>query len=430
MLLKRLSIGDYLTDDRERRNARISIIDGMLYAVMGGLTQPFWGAFTVRLGASDYMIALLSSLPALAGLVAQVPSALLIDRYNGRLRPTLISAFAERVFFLLFALVPFMPVPDAMKPLTFVLLFAARNLPATMSGIAWTSMMGEMFSPAHRGRLFGERNMLCTLATLLSTLAAGPVLDRIPWPWNYASLYLVSLGVVMGSEYMLTKHEEPGLTQDERERAPSGVKALKSALRDRRFLRYLLAVMAMHVGFQSTGSLWTILWVKIMGLSNAWLGMFSVASGVASFLSYRAWGRLSEKYGHMTILAVSAVAHIIVPPIYAHFPSAYVYLALNAFSGLIGAGFNLSVFNALLDVSPSSGRPAYIAYYNMVVGLSTFAWPFFGVWLYTRLGMTLALDIATVMRALGMLAAALLLLGGKKASVQEDRPAAQKRLSV
>ena len=150
-----------------------------------------------------------------------------------------------------------------------------------------------------------------------------------------------------------------------------------------------------------------------MGLSNAWIGMFSTVSGVTSVLSYRSWGRWSEKYGNAKILAVTALAHIAFPFIYAHFPSPYVYLGINAFGGFMGAGFNLALFNTLLDVSPAAGRPAYVATYNMGLGISGFVWPFLGVFMYERMGMTLALDWCTVLRAAGMIAATLVLLRGR-----------------
>lgn len=74
--LKRLRSYDYIADPVERENAVNSLIDGSLFSVMSGLTQPFWGAFAVQLGASDYMVGLLTSLPALMNLAAQVPSAI------------------------------------------------------------------------------------------------------------------------------------------------------------------------------------------------------------------------------------------------------------------------------------------------------------------------------------------------------------------
>ncbi|MGE5578661.1 MAG: MFS transporter [Bacillota bacterium] len=413
MLRRKLGICSYIVDERERHNALTSIADGMWYAVMAGLTTPFWGAFAVRLGATDYMIALLSSLPALVNLLSQVPSAIIIDRFDTRLRPVVVWAMLERVFFLVFALLAVLPIPSGAKPMLFIILYSLKSFPATTCGIAWTSMMGEMFNPRLRGRLFGERNMLCTLVTLTSTIAAGPLLDRIQWPWNYFTIYTASFIALALSTYYLFKHRETPLAREERAQSPSGLPAFVAAVRDRPFAKFLAAVMAMHIGFHVPASLWTILWVRIMGLSNAWIGMFSTVSGVTSVLSYRAWGRWTEKYGNPIVLSVTALAHIAVPVIYAHFPSPYVYLGINAFGGFVGAGLNLALFNLLLDVSPAAGRPAYVATYNMVLGVSGFVWPFLGVFMYERLGMTVALDWSAALRAAGMIAATLVLLRGR-----------------
>lgn len=408
MLLERFGICSYIPDGPEKRNAAVSIIDGMLFSVMSGLTTPFWGAFAVKLGATDYTLALLSSLPALVALVAQIPSALLLEHCDDYLRPTVVSAAFSRTFYLLFAVLILVPIPGPAKALVFVLMYSLMNLPGTMCGVAWTSMMGDMFPPSLRGRFFGERNMLCTLVSLVATMAAGPLLDAIPWPFNYVLLYIVSFAMVMGSLYYLTKHEGTAIPKEGR--APAkGLQVFRRALADRAFLRFLGAIFAIHVGFHIPASLFTILWVKEMGLSNAWLGAFSTGAGFMSFAAYKGWGRWTERHGNMKALLITGLAYMPSPLLYAHFRNPFFYLGINVVSGFFAAGLSLSLFAALLDVSPQSGRPAYVALYNVTVGLSGFLWPFFGVWLYRRMGMTTALDFSTAARVLGMgIAAALL----------------------
>jgi MFS family permease len=418
MLLDRLKICSYIPGGAEKRNARVSIIDGMLFAVMSGLTGPFWGAFAVNLGATDYTLALLSSLPALMSLTAQIPAALFVERYENRLRPTLIAAAFSRAFYLLFAVLILLPVPGPTKALVFVLMYSLMNLPGTMCGVAWTSMMGDMFSPSLRGRFFGERNMLCTLVSLVSTVVAGPFLDAVKWPVNYVLLYTVSFAMVMGSLYYLSKHEDPPVSKDGRAKAP-GLSLFARCLSDKTFVRFLVGVFAIHTGFHIPAGLWTILWVKEMGLQNAWLGAFSIGSGLMSFLTYRSWGRWSEKHGNMNVLVWTALAHMPFPLVYAHLRSPYVYLAVNLASGFAGAGMSLSLFNALLEVSPTDGRPAYVALYNIAIGFSGFVWPFLGVWMYRTMGMTIALDFSAAARIIGMGVAFALLAGRRRAAPPE-----------
>ncbi len=408
-LLRKLKFYDYIPDPVERENAVNSLIDGSLFAVMSGLTQPFWGAFAVQLGASDYMVGLLTSLPALMNLVSQVPSAVLIDRYDNRQRPTLRAAFVSRSFLLLFAFLAVAPLPPNVRAWSFILAYSIRSFPETMCNIAWTAMMGEMFNPRLRARIFAERNMVTTLISLNATIVAGQMLDIVPWPANFAFLYLLGYGFVMGSWYYLTRHKEVPLSKEERTNAPAGLKAFKAVRGDRMFLKFVAVLLIIYIGFDFTAALWTILWVKIMGLSNTWLGMFSITSGIMSFLTYKQWGRWLEKHGAQTVLLVTAGAHVIVPLVYGHSRSPYIHLLVHVLTGGFGAGLNLSIFNMLLDVTPDATRPAYVAVYNMALGLSSVVWPLVGVSLYQAIGMKRTLDIAFLIRMGVALAAGLFL---------------------
>ncbi len=398
MFLNRLKIGNYIADERTKHNVFMSILDGVAFSVMSGLTQPFWGAFAVKLGATDYMLALLSSLPALVTLSSQIPAAILINKYDNRLKPTLVAATITRLSYLIFALLAVIPINPMIKAWVFIIVFALRNFPGTMCDTAWTSMMGEMFPPKLRGRVFSERNMLITMVSLLATIVAGPFLDIMPWPCNYGVLYLVSFAAVMVSVYYLTKLQEVSVPCEKKQDGGTRLQAFKDILKDKVFMTYIKAILLLNIGFHIPASLWTILWVKQMGLSNAWLGAFSISSGIASFASYTFWGRLSEKHGNVKIFALGSAGHMLFPLLYGRLQYPIVHLVVHAINGFVGAGNNLGSFNALLDISPTETRPIYIATYNIVQGLSAFVWPFLGVWIYRHIGLTPTLDIVFLIR--------------------------------
>lgn len=90
-----------------------------------------------------------------------------------------------------------------------------------------------------------------------------------------------------------------------------------------------------------------------------------------------------------------------------HAAAPYVHLLVHVLTGSFGAGLNLSVFNMLLDVTPDATRPAYVAVYNMALGLSNVVWPLVGVSLYDAIGMTRTLDIAFLIRICVAVAAGL-----------------------
>ncbi len=418
-LKNRLRLCDYIPDQVERENAINSLIDGALFSVMAGLTNPFWGAFAVQLGASDYMLGLLTSLPALANLLAQIPSAILIDKYHNRLEPILKSALAARSFYLVFAFLAVAPFPSTLKAWIFIICYTLMRFPGTMCDVAWMAMMGELFTPTLRARIFAERNMVSSLVSLLATVVAGKMLDALAWPVNYMVLYIMGYAFVMGSWYYLTRLKENPERNLERKQHAGGLRNFKTVWKDKTFLKFIGAAAVIHIGFHIPAALWTILWVKLMNLSNTWIGMFSTVSGLMSFLTYTRWGRWCEKYGNLKVFLVASGAHILFPLVYGHFRSPYVHLAVNAVGGFFGAGLNLSIFNALLDVSGDVSRPTYAAVYNIVLGISAFIWPVIGVSVYKLFGMTKTLDLTFVVRAVGLLLAAYLLSDQIKGKSQE-----------
>lgn len=416
-LTNRLGLCNYIPDPVEKENAINSLIDGALFSVMAGLTNPFWGAFAVQLGAADYMLGLLTSLPALANLLAQIPSAILIDKYNSRLEPTLKSALVARSFYLIFAFLAIAPLPSGVKAWTFIICYTLMRFPGTMCDVAWMAMMGELFTPTLRARIFAERNMVSSLVSLLATVIAGKMLDALAWPVNYVILYLTGYAFVMGSWYYLTRLKENPERSSKKEEHPGGLNRFRIVWKDKAFMKFIGAAAVIHIGFHIPAALWTILWVKLMGLSNTWIGMFSTVSGIMSFLTYTQWGRWCEKHGNQKVFLITSGAHILFPLLYGHSRSPYVHLAVNALGGFFGAGLNLSIFNALLDVSGDVSRPTYAAVYNITLGISAFIWPVIGVSLYKLLGMTATLDLTVGIRVVGLLLAAYLLsdeMRGKK----------------
>ena len=88
-------------------NIRVNTLHGITQVMALNMVQPFIGIFAVKLGASNYQIALLSSAPAVVSLLAMIPGARFIDRYPRKKRVTMAFLMAHRTFFLGLACLPF-----------------------------------------------------------------------------------------------------------------------------------------------------------------------------------------------------------------------------------------------------------------------------------------------------------------------------------
>lgn len=387
----------YLADGVPRRNARACIADGAFFGLATGLTVPFLGPFVIALGGSDLQVGLVTAAPALAGLLGQLPAIYLTERSRTRTPVVVAYALVHRLFYLLFAALPFLVTYP--RAWLLVLGLGLATVPFTISNTAWTTLMGEMFPGGARAQLFADRNMWAALATLAGTAVAGPLLDVLAPPWNWCLLFLLAFSAHMASYVYLTRlREEPPSALLGRR----SVFALGDVGRDRNFMSFLLPMAVFYAGLQFAVPMYPIIYVRKLGLANSWIAGFSIISGVCSVLAYRYWGRVSDRRGSRFVFAWATGVHIIFPLAYAVAGSAYPILWWSVVGGVFGAALNLSLFNLLLDLSPAAERPRYVALYNLVVNGTTLVGPLLGVLAYRAWGLYVAMGISTLGRMLGV----------------------------
>ncbi|MGE5560278.1 MAG: MFS transporter [Chloroflexota bacterium] len=397
---------DYCPEPAMRRNVVNSLVDGMWYCVMTGLALPFVGMFAIRLGASDYMVGLLTSLPALLGLLAQLPGAWLAGRSQSLQRLTMASAFLHRIFFLFFALIPLLPLRPIAQAWVFVIGYALANFPGTVCGTAWQAMMGEMFPESLRGQIFGERNMLTGLVTLVFTALAGWFYDRTNsiFPWNYSITFGISFFGLMMSLYYLSKLRElrPASVHERRRQRASSLSRIGEVLCHRPFMVFTVGMLVFHFGLHLPAAVFTIMWVKQLNLPEGWIGNFSVVNGLAAVVVYRWLGRVADRRGNGFVLFASLIGFLGLPLLYAYAYNPYVIAFLQVLSGFAGAAFNLGLFNTLLGTAPEATRADYIAIFNLLMGISGFLLPMAGVALMDMTSVPVVMGASTLMRLLAV----------------------------
>lgn len=412
-MARRIELLSYCPDGPTRSNARYSIIEGMYVCVMVGLVTPFTTMYAMRWGASDYMISLLTSLPALVGLLAQLPAAHFAGRAPSLLRLLIRSAAASRLSYLFFALLPFVPVPPLTRAWLFIAVFSLANFPGTVSNVTWQAMMGEMFPGELRGRVFGERSMITGLVTLVFTWLAGRFFDRTTasFPWNYSLVFAVSFAALMISLHYLTRlrEERPASVRERQAGSVRGFawRSFTDVLRNRGFLIFALAVLLFHVGFHLPSSVVLVLWIRILGLPEGWIGTFSVVNGLASVLIYRWWGRVVDRRGSGFVLICAFCGFAFLPIVYTYVFNPYGIAFFQLLAGLAAAALNLGLFSSLLERAPEAARADYIAVFNLLVGLSAATVPVIGVAMLKTVGLPAVTYTATAFRlvAIGWLVA-------------------------
>jgi len=339
-----------------------SIKDGGLYNIMMGLGELYVGACAVFLGASDTLVALLTSIPLFLGSCAQTITPVLIDKTGQRRRWYMAGAIAQTLTWIPMIVSVFVPKAVGFWLLLagFVLYFAALQF----SLPAWWSLMGDLVSPATRGRFFGRRTALCILLQFLSGTTAGLGLwlfkSRGLEAWGYATIFSGAFLARCGSTWYLGRMTVPPYTPREEE-SFTFIQFLRR-LPQSNFAKFVMFVAFLTASAQFVGCLFQWYWLKTLHYPYWKYTACVIAIIVVQIPALLFWGRMADRYGNKRVLVVTSVAVAILPSLWLLSEHIALAVFLQMWSGFFWSGFNQSVQNFLLDAVTPPKRARCNAY--------------------------------------------------------------------
>jgi MFS family permease len=351
---------------------RISLLEGSVTQIfLNWTTGSVLVGYMVYLHSSPIDLALISSVPLLAQMVSPLAGwwAGLLGRRKGL---TALTAVIGRGVWVLAATLPQLGIPPHLEPAFMVLLVLVSSLFQSLTGVLWTSWMGDVVPGEQRGRYFGFRTGWTNLVGMLGNLAAGKYLDHHVAPMSFQVLLWISVGIAAVGIGLYFLHYEPPV----RTGPTSLAKNLSVPLADpdfRVFLRFAvfwqLAVM--------TGSPFVYpYFLTQLKLSYEDIAIWSAISASWGLLVTWLWGRVADRFGNKAVLAIgSFLAGTALP----------LSWVLAGLSGNIGwiwvagvldstcwGAINPAIFNLALVNSPREDRMAYVGVYSLTSGLAGF----------------------------------------------------------
>ncbi len=389
----------------EEQNRQNLYLDVTWFGVLSGITSTFVSVFAIRLGASNTLVGLLVSLPALINIFWLIPSARIIERQRRRLPIILLSGFLQRVGYLLIALMPF--VLRTHQPEALVGLVALITFPTAVVSVAFTSLLADVV-PAHkRAQVISTRNVLISIVSTATMLVSGKLLDLLPFPLNYQLLFGAGFAASLVSLYYVSRIRVADASVAEsgpRRKTPLAAnlrRSLKQITRQRDFARFSASAFVFHWGIYLPSALYAIYRVKNLGASDTWIGLLSMVQNAITIFTYIYWGRVASRKGNQLVLLISSLGLVLFPVLTGLSTRIEPLLLPAVVAGVFGAGFNLSFFNTLLEVCPPERRPSFVAINTTLVNVAAFLAPLLGTFLADALGIRPALFIAGGVRLLG-----------------------------
>jgi len=391
--------------DREvDRAIKCSYAQAMLWSVFAASTGGmFLTGFAMKLGAGDFMLGLMTTLPQLL-IIFQFPGALLVERGISRKKLALGFGLVAPLCWFLIAAIPFIGTeyarshlgfitPANLKTLQFSILIGTLALvtgTSQLSNSARGSWLGELVPEDRRGSFFGKSAMYWMIVFAGFTIVEGKFIDKIRNMDLFAFTGLFFFGTLFGlvSVMLTLPQADCPLPSDESRR--SMMEIARRTIRNRPFVKLALV----HVCWSMTsvaGPFFPAYMIRDVGVSYFGLGVINSFWHVAFLAASPVAGKLVNRFGCKPIMTLGfltwapcTLVWLAVPP---GMPErAWHFLpVVNIVAGFAAAAVNVAVSTMIYKTSKPVGRSVQFALYNTFVVLCGAPMPLLGGWAVSKL---------------------------------------------
>ena len=386
-----------------KRNFRYVQIDAIGVSI-SNVAAPFLPVFLTRLGASNFQVGLLSSIPGVTGLVL----AILVGRFLQTRRKIVPWYSLSRLMviscYTLTGVLTLL-IPKGSMVTSTLLIWAFASLPQTALAVAFSVVMNAVAGPDGRYALLSRRWAIFGLTTVTGTFLVTRVIDRVAFPLNYALMFLgLSLGGLV-SYYFSRRITLPDQAAMPLSSAPSTLGTVRHYL-------VLLRAAPAFVSFASkrfvyfsalalSAPILPLFLVRTVGATDAQIGSINMVFALFMLVGYFLWPWVSKRRGGRLVLLATSLGMVLYPALTAANPFVGRIMLFAGIAGMFQAGLDLVFFDELMRTVPEEYCATFVSLAQSLQYLSTILAPLVGTWLAGYIGLGGALWLSAGLRLLG-----------------------------
>ena len=393
---------------RRLAGIRWSWLDGFFTTVSDNLYLGFIVLYALAYGASTSQLGLLAAIQNLLGAVSLFPGARAADaaRHRKPLVTWTVGGFA-RIALLALALVPWMTQVPATAIWLIIALNGVRSFMSNFGNPAWTVLVGDLVPPRLRAQYFGNRNLMIMLAALLVAPLAGWLI-KAGNGWlgqpnlGYQAVFALAFMTGLAGTACFLLIPEPHRTSRARPAAGTTTGLWSVVAGNRAFLGLIVSGFVWNLALQVAAPFFNVYLVRHLGAGAGTVGLLAGVNTLFGLIGSAVFGRVMDRLGTLKTQALTGLLIPIIPTAWIWVTAPWQVGVLEAYAGLVWAGYNLANFALLLELTPASHRPQAVALYQTVVFASAVVGPLLGGWLADTFGFPVIFGASGAGRLLGI----------------------------
>jgi MFS family permease len=389
----------------QKRNFRYVQIDAIGVSI-SNVAAPFLPVFLTRLGASNFQVGLLSSMPGVTGLIL----AMFVGRFL-QTRTNIVPwySLSRLLVILCYALTGILTlaVSEQFVIVATLVIWAFASIPQTALAVAFSVVMNAVAGPEGRYNLLSRRWAIFGLTGVIGTFIVTRVIDLTSFPLNYAMMFMVlSLGGFF-SFYFSRKIQMPDQVAPPLPESRSPRQNLKhyiTLLREnpvfvsfstKRFVYFSALVLSQPI--------MPLYLVRDVHATDSQIGTVNMTFTLVMLAGYFLWPRVSRRQGGRFVLLATTLGMTLYPALSAATPQINLIMLYAGIAGLFQAGLDLVFFDELMKTVPPEYSATFVALAQSMQYLSMIIAPLLGTWLADYIGLGGSLWLSAGLRLFGFL---------------------------
>jgi MFS family permease len=358
------------------------------------------------LNASTFQIGLLSSMPAITGLILALPMGQWLQRQENIVKYFSIARLLVIASYAITGLISFM-VPEQYLVNSVLVVWAVATIPQTIVAITFSVVMNAVAGPSYRFDLMSRRWSMLGIATSVAVIGIGQLLDSVAFPLNYRIMFIaMSLGGLI-SYYFSSHISIPSTIPPKLEFKKSTRQQLTETkdlvFSQKPFVSFILKRFVYLTGTALAAPLIPLYLVRVVHATDGWISFINTASTAILVIGYLVWTNQSRKIGTHKVLLLTTLGTVIYPFLLAFVLSPWQIVMLAGINGIFQAGVDLVFFDELMKTVPIEYSATFVSIAQGVQFLSSIVAPLAGTAISDAYGLALGLIVSALFRLAGFL---------------------------
>lgn len=371
-------------------------LEGILITLVNNLIGNNNNILATRMGANDFEMSLVITLPQLIGMLVLIPGGILTDRMINKRKMVIISLACLSSTYVLLG---FVPMLDSYRLSTFLALLAISTGPMTIYTVAWQAYFSDVVDVQTMNSVLTARTGFTFLIGIIVPLGSGALLASAHTIDHKIMIHQIFFWVASAClilQIVVLKKVRSGQIK-----LPSKIRFrdLKSAFlelkQNKKFLGFIGVALFFYLTWHIDWTLYFIGQVNYLGFDEVWLSYTSIGGAIVQFLTIGFWSKVNKKRGVRYSIIFGSIGLSLFPLIMITATSIpvqsgkIVFILLNSISNFAMATIILNILQCLLQVIPEKNKTLNISIYTVLVTMSNAFMPLIGVSIYTALGANL-----------------------------------------